>query len=148
MSETCSVCGAPLENGKCTYCGATSQNQGSSDTKREEQPTGQNQSFYQQAPYNGGPFYTQGQAPYQGAYTYVTPGMNRPITSRKSRLAALLFCLFLGPLGIHYFYVGKVGMGLLYLFTCGLCGLGILVNLIQIVLGSFRDQFGYPLLQW
>ncbi len=47
---------------------------------------------------------------------------------KKSRLVTLLLCIFLGSFGVHKFYVGKVGMGILYLFTVqqkgGLAGLG------------------------
>lgn len=35
----------------------------------------------------------------------------------KSRVATLLICVFFGPLGIHYFYVGRIGMEILYLLT-------------------------------
>ena len=67
------------------------------------------------------------------------------LTSDKSKIAALLLCVFLGFLGIHYFYVGRVGMGLLYLFTCGLFGIGWLIDIFRIALGSFRDNVGVPL---
>lgn len=46
---------------------------------------------------------------------------------------AFCFCLFLGWLGVHRFYEGKIGSGILYLFTFGLCGIGILVDLIIIL---------------
>lgn len=39
-------------------------------------------------------------------------------TSGKSKVAAGLFGIFLGGLGIHKFYLGKVGMGILYLLLC------------------------------
>ncbi len=68
--------------------------------------------------------------------------------SGKSRLAALLLCFFLGVWGIHYFYVGKTGMGILYIFTFGLFGIGILVDLIRIACGTFRDTYGLLLKEW
>lgn len=46
---------------------------------------------------------------------------------------ALLLCIFLGFLGGHKFYEGKGGMGVLYIFTCGLFGIGIFVDLISIL---------------
>ncbi|MBR4703280.1 MAG: NINE protein [Oscillospiraceae bacterium] len=71
-----------------------------------------------------------------------------PAASPKSRLAALLLVLFLGILGIHRFYVGKVGTGILYFFTAGFFGIGWLIDLILIVCGVFRDRRGLPLRAW
>ncbi|MCV6604820.1 MAG: TM2 domain-containing protein, partial [Porticoccaceae bacterium] len=39
--------------------------------------------------------------------------------TEKRILPAFLLCLFLGPLGIHRFYAGKVGTGILHLLTLG-----------------------------
>ena len=63
----------------------------------------------------------------------------------KSRLAAVLLCLFFGYLGIHRFYVGKIGTGLIWFFTFGFFGVGWMLDLVFIVLGFFRDKAGYPL---
>jgi TM2 domain-containing membrane protein YozV len=41
-----------------------------------------------------------------------------------------LLCFFVGWLGVHKFYAGKVGMGILYIFTVGLFGIGVFVDLI------------------
>jgi len=69
-------------------------------------------------------------------------GMGMP---PKSKIAALLLCIFLGGFGAHRFYVGKSGTGVLYLFTMGLFGIGVLIDFIMILAGGFRDSFGYPL---
>ncbi len=68
--------------------------------------------------------------------------------SPKSRLAALLFCLFLGWLGIHRFYVGKAGTGVLMILTAGGFGIWALIDFIMIVVGSFTDKEGKFVLDW
>ena len=68
--------------------------------------------------------------------------------SDKNRTVALLLCIFLGGLGIHRFYVGKIGTGILYLLTGGLFGIGWIIDLIKICTGSFRDNVDAPLRQW
>lgn len=66
-------------------------------------------------------------------------------TSDKKKWVAFWLCLLLGGLGIHRFYVGKIGTGIIYLLTGGLCGIGWIVDLIKILMGSFRDNTGAPL---
>ena len=66
---------------------------------------------------------------------------------RKSKTTALILCLvgFLGIAGLHRMYVGKVGSGILHLFTYGICGIGTVIDLISILSGGFRDSYGQPL---
>ena len=62
--------------------------------------------------------------------------------SDKNWLATLLLCLFLEGIGVHRFYVGKVGTGILQLITLGGCGIWTLIDLIMIITGSFTDKDG------
>ena len=69
--------------------------------------------------------------------------------SAKKRLSALLLCLFLGGLGIHRFYVGKIGTGILIIITLGgFSGIWPLIDLIMIIVGSFKDKEGKVLQDW
>ncbi len=51
-----------------------------------------------------------------------------------NKWTAFLLCFFLGGFGAHKFYEGKAGLGILYLFTFGLFGIGWLIDLISILL--------------
>jgi hypothetical protein len=67
------------------------------------------------------------------------------VRTPQSRKTALLLCIFLGWMGCHRFYVGKKGSGRLYLMTCGLFFVGVLVDLALILTDSFDDRYGQPL---
>lgn len=68
--------------------------------------------------------------------------------SRHSRLVALLLCFFLGFLGIHRFYVGKIGTGILQLLTLGGLFIWSFIDFIFIICGIFRDDEDKPLTEW
>ena len=65
--------------------------------------------------------------------------------SKKSNTVALLLCFFLGFLGVHRFYVGKVGTGILMLVTLGGLGIWNLIDFIIIVVQKFTDSEGNTL---
>ena len=67
-------------------------------------------------------------------------------TEQKSWVVALVLCFFLGILGVHRFYVGKVGTGILQLLTLGgFFGIWVLIDLVMILVGKFDDKQGQPL---
>ena len=68
--------------------------------------------------------------------------------SDKSRLVAAVLCFFLGCLGIHRFYVGKIGTGVVWLLTLGCFEIGALIDLILILIGSFKDKDGNKIEKW
>ncbi len=70
------------------------------------------------------------------------------ITSHKSRRTALVLCIVGGFFGLHRFYVGRWGSGLLFAISAGGFIFGWLHDLSQILHGTFKDNNGMPLIQW
>jgi TM2 domain-containing membrane protein YozV len=68
--------------------------------------------------------------------------------SEKRKLPAFLLCLFFGVFGVHRFYVGKVGTGLLQLVTFGGLGIWWLFDLLVILLGGFTDKEKKLITKW
>ena len=68
--------------------------------------------------------------------------------SNKKTLPTFLLCFFLGPLGAHRYYVGKIKSGVLQMLTLGGLGIWSLVDFIQIIIGSFTDAEGKKITQW
>lgn len=66
-------------------------------------------------------------------------------TSDKSKKKALKFCAAGGWFGLHQYYVGNIGKGILYTLTFGLFIFGWISDLIKIATGSFKDNVGAPL---
>ncbi len=126
MEGKCPVCGAPMEGNVCGYCGYKKEE----PARTQPNVTRQNTVPQPQIVINN--------------QSVVTNGIIAGV-SRKNKTTALLLCIFLGGLGIHRFYVGKIGTGILYLLTGGLCGIGWIVDIILIVTGNFKDKFELPL---
>ena len=68
--------------------------------------------------------------------------------SEKKILPAFLLCFFLGFLGVHRFYVGKIGTGILQIVTLGGLGIWALIDWIMIIVGAFTDKDGKKLKRW
>ncbi|MGL5415575.1 MAG: zinc-ribbon domain and TM2 domain-containing protein [Clostridium sp.] len=75
------------------------------------------------------------------------PNCGAPIvnTSSKSKVVAALLCFFLGGLGIHRFYTGKIGTGILMILTLGGLGVWTIIDFIMILCGAFKDKDGNKL---
>lgn len=72
-------------------------------------------------------------------------------TSPKSRLATTLLCIlpaWCGINGIHRFYLGKIGTGILMLITFGGLGIWTLIDFIIAVTGSMKDKNGKYIRTW
>lgn len=65
--------------------------------------------------------------------------------SEKKYVVAILLCFFLGGLGVHRFYLGKIGTGILMLVTLGGLGIWTLIDFVRIVVGSMGDAEHRPL---
>jgi TM2 domain-containing membrane protein YozV len=77
-----------------------------------------------------------------------TAAVSRLGISPKSRLVASLFAGFLGVIGVHRFYLGKIGTGILMIVTFGGFGIWCLIDFILVVTGNFRDKQGLLVKDW
>ncbi|WP_353892560.1 TM2 domain-containing protein [Proteinivorax hydrogeniformans] len=71
--------------------------------------------------------------------------MSANLKSERDFLVTLLLAIFVGGLGIHRFYAGKIGTGFLMLITAGGCGIWWLIDIILIATGGFTDNIGRPI---
>lgn len=60
--------------------------------------------------------------------------------SPRSRTVVAVLAFFLGGLGVHRFFVGKIGTGVAMLLTGGGLGVWWLIDFIMILVGSFKDK--------
>jgi ribosomal protein L40E len=133
-ATVCAQCGSPLQS---------AQNQQGGYNQGYAAPSPQYQ--YRRMPVNCqvcGAMNPPGTTVCEKCYATTDPNA---VYSDKNRTTALILAVLLGFIGAHRFYVGKTGMGILYIFTGGLFGIGILVDVIKIITGDSRDSNGYPL---
>ncbi len=137
MAGKCPCCGAQIKINECEYCG-----------------------FVERLPESDSP----AEVIHKHIYVYDEPAPQKTIVkevvrevikevpytpiSSKSRLTALILCIFLGWIGGHRFYAGKIGTGLLYLFTFGFWGIGVFIDFILIAMGQFREKNGLLISKW
>lgn len=136
----CPNCGAESIGKYCDYCGSELP-KNSPDTINYGNHTTIINNYYQNPEtqsQNEVPVHITSEEALSQKQTPVYMHSNQAQT--KSKYIALLLCIFLGYFGAHQFYVGKTGMGILYLFTMGLFGIGWIVDIIKILTGSFRDS--------
>jgi len=68
--------------------------------------------------------------------------MNGNAANDKSQLVALILVIFIGVLGIHRFYLGYTGIGIIQLLTFGGCGIWALIDMIRIITGDLKPKNG------
>ena len=111
----CPQCGAPIDPTatECEYCGEKLSVRQAAQQLQSQQP----QAVYVQQPQK---VYVQQQQPvnYQGMQPPVYASEANAGWPVKSKVTAGVLALLLGGFGVHKFYLGKIGMGILYLVFC------------------------------
>ena len=69
--------------------------------------------------------------------TLAKSGQKEPVSGDEKTVAIVLL-LLVGVLGIHKFYLGQIGPGILYLLTGGLCGIGLIIDLVKLLTDTYE----------
>lgn len=128
-TKNCIKCGAqiPVDAMICPVCGANQ------ETQQEDAQQPQ-----------------QEQQPVQPVVEQQQQQTNEPNpeVGEKDKTTTLILCIlpyFVQIHGIHRFYTGHIGIGIIQLLTWGGCGIWTLIDLIQIISGKFTDAEGKQL---
>ena len=113
-TKFCKHCGAKIPDAAviCTHCGCQVE-----DFKKSEQPN----------------IVINNSNANSNVNTNVNASVGAYSAHPKNKLVAFALCFFLGYFGAHKFYEGRVGLGILYLFTFGLFGIGWLIDSITLL---------------
>lgn len=117
--NNCPQCGAPIDAAatKCEYCGAPLTPTATPQPKPQPQPAYTQPTYAQPAHYDD--------------------RRNWPV---KSKIVAGVLALLLGGLGVHKFYLGKTGLGILYLLFCWTYIPGIIGFIEGIMILTSNDE--------
>ena len=116
MAKFCVNCGKKLEDdfACCPECGTFCNGAPQQKAQTTQQYTQNTQQNYNQA-------------------SAAATTSNAPAANMLDKWVAILLLVFLGGFGAHKFYEGKMGLGILYLFTGALFGIGWIVDLITLL---------------
>lgn len=131
MATKCPLCGAPMEDESCGYCGYKEKTINTQENLETDSQQGKysNENINQDI----------------NVYVHVNKDVLHGV-SKKNKTIVLVLAIFLGGIGAHRFYVGKVGTGIIYLLTGGIFGIGWIIDIIMIATGRFKDEFDLPVL--
>lgn len=126
----CADCGANLKRGQdaCEYCGNLHPHAFRAQPERQLPPVVVN--------------IHQGMTPQEAQQWADAQYQKGAVRSDKSRWMAFFFCVFFGYLGVHKFYLGKIGTGIVYLLTFGVFGMGWAVDTLLLLFGLANDRYG------
>ncbi|MDE6425879.1 MAG: TM2 domain-containing protein [Ruminococcus sp.] len=128
----CPYCGAETRYAKCEFCDSVIE-QSAGETVNE---------IFQDVTRNVT----------QNIVQNITINPDTTITdiSKKSKSTAIALCClgFVGLGGIHRFYAGKIGTGLIWLCTAGCFGIGTVIDLVSIIINKFDDSKEKRISKW
>ena len=77
----------------------------------------------------------------------VCPSCGAAQNKGYSFMITLILCWFFGVFGVHRFYTKNTGSGVVQLLTCGGLGIWALIDFVMILIGSYRDGEGRPIVR-